>query len=107
MSTTTTQETNTIKTERRNKAIKIAAIAGGGLMALAAGVYLKKRSYAKAVDLVSKTPMKELFDLTNDPAFTASKVTDAMGRVFEGYWFDPGNTSDEYIFFTTKDYLSE
>ncbi len=107
MSTTTTQDNNTTKKERKTKAIKIAAIAGGGLLALAAGVYLKKKIDAKAVDLIPKTPMKELFDPDNDPAFTASKVTDAMGRVFEGHWFDPGDTSDEYIFFTTKEYLSE
>lgn len=107
MSTTTVQDDNTVKKERRNKAIKIASIAGYGLFALAAGVYLKKKINAKAVDLIPKMPMKELFDPDKDPAFTASKVTDAVGRVFEGYWFDPGDTSDEYIFYTTKKYLSE
>lgn len=94
------QQTKNLK----KKALKIATIGGIGLAAVATGVYLKKKIGADSTDLIPKTPMHDMFDPDNDPAFSAARVTDNLGRIFEGHWFDPGETSNEYIFFTTKEY---
>ena len=107
----TNQEQTEQKKAQRKALIKKAVIGGLGLGVAAAGVYFVRKITREPikvnVDLYPKTPMRELFNPDDDPAFTASKVTDAMGRVFEGHWFDPGDTSDEYIFFTTKEYTNK
>lgn len=106
-----TQEQKNQKKAKRQAFVKKAAIAGIGLGAIALGVHFAKKAGASHdvadVDLYPKTPLRKLFDPDTNPDFMAGKVTDNMGRTFTGHWFDPGEKSNEYMFFTTKEYESE